>query len=94
MPLLFPCPYLSGGHGGVMFAALKFEYDRIGDILYVSQCPSCAEQVSEAPDDDIVVHLNPSTNEVEIVEVLFFSTRLPRGELFELPIATEMRLTV
>ena len=42
-----------------MDAALKFEYDKVGDILYISKCPPYAEQESEALEDDVVVRLNP-----------------------------------
>ncbi len=35
--------------------------------------------------------LNRTTDEIENIEVLFFSTRLLRGDLFELPIAADMR---
>ena len=36
--------------------------------------------------------LNPQTGEVENLEVLFFSTRLLRSELFELPVTAEFHL--
>jgi len=39
--------------------------------------------------------MNPKTNEIENVEVLFFSTRLLRGEdLFELPVFPSMKKAV
>ncbi len=42
--------------------------------------------------DEVIARLNPDTGEVENLEVLFFSTRLLRGELFELPVKADMRL--
>jgi hypothetical protein len=39
-----------------------------------------------------VARLNPKTGAIENVEVLFFSTRLLRNELFELPIAAQLRI--
>ena len=36
--------------------------------------------------------VNPNTGEVESLEVLFFSTRLLRSELFELPVRAELHL--
>jgi hypothetical protein len=42
--------------------------------------------------DEVIARLNPDTGEVENLEVLFFSTRLLRSELFELPISAELRI--
>ena len=75
-----------------MEAKLTFQYDRLGDILYISKCPPYAEQESEELGDDVVARLNPKTGEVENLEVLFFSTRLLRSELLELPILAELQL--
>jgi uncharacterized protein YuzE len=77
-----------------MKAKLTFQYDRAGDILYINKCPPYAEQESEELGDDVVARLNPKTGEVENLEVLFFSTRLLRSDLLELPIFAEMRLAV
>jgi uncharacterized protein YuzE len=77
-----------------MAEKLTFQYDRDADILYISKRPPYAEQESEELGDEVVARLNPSTGEVESVEVLFFSTRLLRKDLFELPVTTEMHLAV
>jgi hypothetical protein len=45
-----------------------------------------AGQESEELGDDVVARLNPQSNEIENLEVLFFSSRLLRSELFELPV--------
>jgi uncharacterized protein YuzE len=71
---------------------LTFQYDRAADILYISTVPPYAAQESEELGDDVIARLNPDTGEVENLEVLFFSTRLLRNELFELPIIAAMRL--
>lgn len=71
---------------------LTFEYDREGDILYISKRPPYPEQESEELGDDVVARLNPTTGEVESLEVFFFSTRLLRSKLFELPISADLRL--
>lgn len=65
---------------------LTFRYDRGADILYIDTRKPYAEQESEEIGDDIVARLNPKTNAIENLEVLFFSTRLLRNEIFELPI--------
>lgn len=71
---------------------LTFEYDREADILYISKCAPYAGQESEELSDEIIARLNPKTGEVESVEILFFSTRLLRDTLFELPVTADLRL--
>lgn len=74
-----------------MEARLKFEYDREGDILHINKCNPYEAQESEELEDDVIVRLNPQTGDIENVEVLFFSTRLLRKELFELPVLAEFK---
>ena len=76
-----------------MGAKLTFKYDREGDILHIDKCPPYPAQESEELGDDVVARLNPTTREVENLEVMFFSTRLLRSDLFELPVTTDLRLT-
>lgn len=75
-----------------MDSKLTFKYDRVSDILYIEKCPPYQEQDSEELGDDVIARLNPVTHEVENLEVLFFSTRLLRTDLFELPITATLRL--
>ena len=75
-----------------MDARLTFEYDREADILYISKRPPYPEQESKELGDDVVARLNPATEEIENLEVLFFSTRLLRNKLFELPVVADLRL--
>jgi uncharacterized protein YuzE len=77
-----------------MEAKLTFKYDREGDILYINKRPPYAEQDSEELDDGVIARLNPATGEIENLEVLFFSTRLLRTDLFELPVTADLRLAV
>jgi hypothetical protein len=71
---------------------LRFKYDREADILHIDKCLPYAGQDSEELKDEIVARLNPDTSEVENLEVLFFSTRLLRKGLFELPVIANLRL--
>ncbi len=71
---------------------LTFQYDRDADILYVNTCPLYPEQESEELADEIVARFNPDTGDIENLEVLFFSTRLLRDELFNLPISARLQL--
>jgi uncharacterized protein YuzE len=75
-----------------MEAKLTFQYDREGDILYINKRPPYPEQESQELGDEVIARLNPTTREIENLEVLFFSTRLLRSDLFELPIAADLRL--
>ena len=75
-----------------MAEKLTFHYDREGDILYIDKRTPYEEQQSEEIGDDVIARLNPATAEVENLEVLFFSTRLLRRDLFELPVSANLRL--
>jgi uncharacterized protein YuzE len=74
-----------------MDAKLTFRYDRVGDILYVETRPPYPEQDSEELGDEVVARLSPTTGEIEGLEVLFFSTRLLRGERFDVPLRATLR---
>ncbi|MCZ7583776.1 MAG: DUF2283 domain-containing protein [Deltaproteobacteria bacterium] len=69
-----------------MSATMTFQYDREGDILYVNWRPPYPEQESEELDGEVVARRNPQTGEIEGLEILFFSTRLLRSDLVEIPI--------
>jgi uncharacterized protein YuzE len=74
-----------------MDSKLTFRYDRVGDILYVETRPPYPEQDSEELGDEVVARLSPTTGEIEGLEVLFFSTRLLRGEQFDVPLRASLR---
>ncbi|MGH7064113.1 MAG: DUF2283 domain-containing protein [Stellaceae bacterium] len=69
---------------------LSFKYDREADILHIDKCPPYSEQESEQLGDEVIARLNPGTGEIENLDVLFFSTRLLRSDLFELPVSAEL----
>jgi len=75
-----------------METRLTFRYDREADILHIDKCAPYAAQESEELGDEVIARMKPGTNEVENLEVLFFSTRLLRNELFELPVAASLLL--
>jgi uncharacterized protein YuzE len=76
-----------------MATKLRVHYDRIGDILYITKVPPYVGQDSTELDDYIVARLNPDTDEVEGLEILFWSKRLESGETLDLPVVGE-RLAV
>jgi len=75
-----------------MEAKLSFRYDREGDILYLDKRPPYAEQESEEISDGIIARLNPTTGEIETLEILFFSTRLLRSDFIDLPVEADLRV--
>jgi uncharacterized protein YuzE len=75
-----------------MGAKLSFKYDREADILHIDKCPPYPAQESEELGDEVIARLNPKTGEIENMEVLFFSTRLLRGDLFEIPVEAELHI--
>ncbi len=77
-----------------MEAGLIFKYDREADILHIDKCPPYAGQESEELGDDVIARLNPETREIENLEILFFSTRLLRNDLFVLHVTADLRLAV
>ncbi len=75
-----------------MDTKLTFQYDREGDILYINTRPPYPEQESDEIGDEVIARFNPDTGQIENLEVLFFSTRLLRRNLFELPVTANLRL--
>ena len=71
---------------------LSFKYDREGDILYIDKVPPYADQETEELGDDVIARLNPVTGKIENLEILFFSTRLLRSDLFELPVIADLQV--
>ena len=70
---------------------LAFQYDREGDILYINTVEPYAAQESEELGDEIIARLNRQTGKIENLEVLFFTSRLLRRELFSLPVIADLR---
>lgn len=70
---------------------LAFQYDREADILCINTVAPYPEQESEELGDEIIARLNPHTGRIENLEVLFFTSRLLRKELFSLPVIADLR---
>ena len=70
---------------------LVFRYDRVGDILYIEKRPPNSLQETQELGDDVVARLNPVSGEIEILEVLFFSTRLLQENVLTIPVEARMR---
>jgi uncharacterized protein YuzE len=80
------------GRRNRMEEKLSFKYDREGDILYIDKVPPYPEQETEELGDDVVARLNPVSGEIENLEILFFSTRLLRRDIFEVPITANLHV--
>ncbi len=74
-----------------MDARLTFQYDREADILHISTRAPYPEQQSEELGDGVVARLNPTTGEIENLEILFFSAWLRGGDVFELPVVADLK---
>ncbi|MBO3462150.1 DUF2283 domain-containing protein [Aetokthonos hydrillicola Thurmond2011] len=69
-----------------MGAKLRFEYDHFEDILSINTLPPYPEQEPAEIDYGVIARLNPTTGEIENLEILFFSKRLSEKTPFELPL--------
>lgn len=75
-----------------METSLTVEYDKTGDILYLGKTKCYPEQESEELEYGVIARLNPQTHELENLEILFFSSRVAKGETVQLPVTAEFRL--
>ena len=63
-----------------METPLTFEYDEVGDILYINRVPPYAEQDTEQLAYNVLVRRNPRSGSVENLEILFFTRWLLKGD--------------
>ena len=59
-----------------MATKLIFEYDRIGDSLFIGKCRPYRGQDTDEIADSVVAKFHPSSDVVESVEILFLSTHI------------------
>lgn len=74
-----------------MGAKFVVRYDRQGDILFIDLCAPYPDQETEELGDDVFARRNPKTRAIENLEVLFFSARLLKENVFDIPVFAEMR---
>ena len=75
-----------------MAQKLTFRYNRNADTLFIDTCKPYSSQESKEMDDDVIVRVNRKTKKVENIEVLFFSSRLLRQTLFEIPVTADLMM--
>lgn len=68
----------------------KLEYDKEGDILYLTRGILTKEDTSEELGDDVIVWKNKNTNEVNGFTVLNFSKRTNKASKIDLPFEVEL----
>ncbi len=75
-----------------MAKSLTFEYDKVGDILSVAidgARPYPEQESDYLGDEDVVVSFNPTTGEVERLEILFFNARMKKDSHLELDLSPD-----
>ncbi len=73
----------------------RLEYDKEGDILYLSKGGLTSEDTSEELGDDVVIWKNKKTKEVRGFTVLNFSKRTSRkASRINLPFEIELHPTI
>lgn len=72
-----------------MEARLTMEYDRASDVLYLGKIKPYAGQETEELEFGVIARRNPTTGEIENLEILSFSIRAADGKVFELPVIAE-----
>lgn len=72
---------------------LCFEYDQLGDVLYISKIKSYKEQDSDEIQDGVFARMNPITHEIESLEILSFKKRLLKDATFSLPILAKLTMS-
>ena len=65
---------------------VKIQYDSISDVLYVHFVPPYSEQWIDNLDDETTARMNPTTQEVEGLEVWHYMARIEAGEEVTLPV--------
>ncbi|MEX2246047.1 MAG: DUF2283 domain-containing protein [Dehalococcoidia bacterium] len=74
-----------------MKTSMTLKYDPASDTLYIDACPPYEEQESDEIAQGVAARLNPSSGDVENLEVMFFRQRFAAGKPFEIPVSVDMR---
>ncbi len=61
-----------------METPLTFEYNEVGDILFINKVAPYAQQETEQLAYNILARRNPRTRAIENIEILFFTRWLTR----------------
>lgn len=72
---------------------IQIGIDNEADIFLILKIETYAAQICEEVEDEIVVRMNPLSREVEAIQIMNFSERFARNDLFELPIVANFFMT-
>ena len=67
-------------------AAVRFEYDAVGDILHIESVAPYPGQEEDEIDDGVVARFNAKTGKLESFEILWFFERVKRDKSIEIPL--------
>lgn len=68
---------------------INIAIDNEADILIIAKRDSYVEQICRDLGDEIIVRTNPRSNEIELIQIMNFSERFAKNDVFELPIVAE-----
>jgi hypothetical protein len=77
-----------------MGTKLNIEYDEPSDTLHIEKCPPYPEQDSDDIGEDILGRFNPSTGDLEAIQVLCFRSRIKEDGSVKVPVTADFKLTV
>lgn len=69
-----------------MGTSLRFEYDSVGDILYVDIAPPHDKNIMREVAEGVLLRMNLLTEGIDGLEVHGFMARLASGSVIEAPI--------
>lgn len=71
---------------------LTLNYDEPSDTLFIDGCEPYAEQTSNEIEPGVLTRTNPTTGQIENIEVMFFKERLEKGRPFRVPLEWEAKM--
>ena len=74
-----------------MESALTIHYDALSDTLFIDKVPPYLGQDSDYLDDTLRARFNPTSGEVETLEIEYFRRRIDQGESLHLPVEATLR---
>lgn len=75
-----------------MDGALTISHDKASDTLYLDRVQPYAEQESDDIGNSVITRFNPDTDEIETLEIMFFSTRVSNGQALQIPLSANFCL--
>lgn len=77
-----------------MEPTLTIAYDPLSDTLFIDKVPPYPEQDSDYLSDTVRACFNPTSGEIEALEIEHFRRHLDQGERLRLPVSAILRAAV